>query len=280
MVRERVADDVYVFTSEDYAQVNAGAVIGPEWAVVIDTLAFPNETLEIREFIEGRLDRPVRYIINTHYHADHSLGNCWFPDAIVLSHAKCRQLLDTKGREALALAKQQNRDLAKVEIVLPDCTFQDGRMAIRVGRRTLQMLPFPGHSPDGMGVFLKEDRVLFSGDIMMPIPYMLDGDYSTMIESMKRIPKLKLENLVQGHGDVILRGEVQDTIKDNIQYINTVLCHAKKALRRREPAAFLAELDVESAGKSRILLNGLAEHLHQRNLEDAYQRLKNEVAAS
>ncbi len=50
--RERVADDVYTFQSDVYAQVNAGAVIGQDWAVVIDTLAFPEETLAIREFIE------------------------------------------------------------------------------------------------------------------------------------------------------------------------------------------------------------------------------------
>src|SRR6056297_238335 len=55
--RERVADEVYVFQSDVYAQVNAGAVISQEWAVVIDTLAFPDETLAIREFIEGELER-------------------------------------------------------------------------------------------------------------------------------------------------------------------------------------------------------------------------------
>ena len=71
--RERVADDVYTFQSDVYAQVNAGAIIGQDWAVVIDTLAFPDETLAIREFIEDELKRKVRYVINTHYHADHYL---------------------------------------------------------------------------------------------------------------------------------------------------------------------------------------------------------------
>jgi cyclase len=54
-------------------------VVGPQWAVVIDTLALPDETLTIREFIEHELNVPVRYVINTHYHADHSWGNCFFP---------------------------------------------------------------------------------------------------------------------------------------------------------------------------------------------------------
>mgnify|MGYP001039916813 FL=1 len=76
--RERIADNVYSFQSEVYAQVNAGAVIGPNWAVLIDTLALPEESLAIRDFIEQELNVPVRYIINTHGHADHAWGNCFF----------------------------------------------------------------------------------------------------------------------------------------------------------------------------------------------------------
>jgi len=49
--RERIADNVYSFQSEVYAQVTAGAVIGPNWAVVIDTLALPDEALEIRDLL-------------------------------------------------------------------------------------------------------------------------------------------------------------------------------------------------------------------------------------
>ena len=60
MQRERVADDIYVFTSEVYAQVTAGAVITSEGAIFIDTLVFPEETRNIRNFIEGRLGCPVR----------------------------------------------------------------------------------------------------------------------------------------------------------------------------------------------------------------------------
>ncbi len=79
MQRERVSDNVYWFQSEVYAQVTAGAITGPQWAVVIDTLALPEETREMRDFLEDDLGIPVRYVINTHSHADHSWGNCFFP---------------------------------------------------------------------------------------------------------------------------------------------------------------------------------------------------------
>src|SRR6266498_668835 len=97
MHRERVSENVFWFQSEIYAQVTAGVVAGPQWAVVIDTLALADETLSIREFIEHELNVPVRYVINTHYHADHAWGNCFFPGATVIAHARCRALLEERG---------------------------------------------------------------------------------------------------------------------------------------------------------------------------------------
>jgi glyoxylase-like metal-dependent hydrolase (beta-lactamase superfamily II) len=266
MIRERVAEDVYVFTSELYAQVNAGAVIGPEWSVLIDTLAYPEETLEIRDFLEGRIGRPVRYLINTHYHSDHTLGNSWFPNAVILSHTLCRELLDRWGRESLDELKHQNRELRDLRLVLPEVTFQAGGLGLRVGRRTLRLIHLPGHSPDGIGVLIVEDRVLFSGDIMMPLPYLVDGNYEVMQESMKRIPRMKLENLVQGHGEVILRGEVQSSVKRNLKYLNNIRREVRQAGRRKDWLSYLEGVDIESCGKSRILLGGVAEQLHHRNL--------------
>jgi len=276
MIRERVADNVYIFTSELYARVNAGAVVGSEWSVMIDTLAYPEESKEIRDFLEERLESPVRYVINTHYHADHSLGTCWFSDAIVLSHALCRKLLDTRGRTALKDTQRHNRDLLDVHIVLPDVIFDKGGLSIRIDKRTLQLLHLPGHSADGIGVLIVEDRVLFSGDIMMPLPYLVDGDYDVMVASLKRIPQIHLENLVQGHGEVILRGEVQSVVQDNLDYLANIQRYVKKASRRRDPEGYLATIDVESCGKSRILLNGLAEELHTSNLFALYHSMYGE----
>ena len=86
MQRERVSENVYWFQSEVYAQVTAGVITGPKWAVVIDTLPVPEETLAMKSFIEEHLEVPVQYIINTHYHADHTWGNCFFPGATIISH--------------------------------------------------------------------------------------------------------------------------------------------------------------------------------------------------
>ena len=272
MVRERVADNVFIFTSEMYAQVNAGAIIGPDWSVLIDTLAFPEETLEIRDFVEGRLNSPVRYIINTHHHADHILGTCWFPNAVVIGHVLCRELLSGRGREAFLLAQEHNRDLRDVRLVLPDIVMDGGALSLRVGKRTLQLMSFPGHSGDGIGVLLIEDRVLFSGDAMMPIPYVVDGEYDDLVASIKRIPRLKLENLVQGHGEVILRGEIPNAVRANLNYLAAIQRHVNKASRRKDPEGYLATVTIEECGKKRIDLGGLGPSLHSRNLLALYRK--------
>ena len=276
MIRERVADNVYVFTSELYAQVNAGAVIGPEFSVVIDTLAYPEETLEIRDFVENRLGSRVRYVINTHYHADHSLGNVWFKGAVVIGHRQARALMDSRGRESLDRARVQSRELREVELLLPDVVFDGGELNVRVGKRTLQLLSLPGHSPDGLGVLVLEDRVLFSGDAMMPLPHLVNGDLDAMTASLKRIPRLKLENVVQGHGEVVLRGEILNAVRSNLNYVACVRREATRASRRRDPLGYLASVSIEACGKSRILLGGLADELHRRNLAGVYRSMYGE----
>ena len=272
MIRERVAEDVYVFTSQLYAQVNAGAIVGQDWSILIDTLAYPEETNEIRDFLENRLSKPVRYIINTHYHSDHTLGNCWFPSATILSHKLCRTLLDTEGRKTLAEVKRNNRELRSLKIVMPEVLFDTGTLCLQIGKRSIRLLHLPGHSPDGIGVLLEEDRVLFSGDILMPVPYLVDGDFDMMVESMKSLPQMKLENVVQGHGETYLRGEVASKIQDNIAYLNTIRRHVRQASRRKDYQAYLSQVDIESCGKSRILLGGLAEQLHRQNLTALFEQ--------
>ena len=278
--RERIADNVFAFQSDVYAEVMAGVVVGPEWAVAIDTLAFPEETLAIRDFIEQELKVPIRYVINTHYHADHSWGTCFFPGALVISHQICRDFLETKSIPSLKQAQKQTPSLRQSHIILPHLTFNEGTLSLKVGKKNLTMLPLPGHTDDGIGVFIAEDRVLFSGDLFMPIPYIVDGDIDQMINSFEQVGKMSLENVVQGHGDVVLRGEVELATEDHLRYLSTIRKHVRRSSRRKYPRDLLETLDVESCGKSRVILGGLAEELHQRNMVSLYEKLYGEVPAA
>lgn len=274
MHRERVSENVFWFQSEIYAQVTAGVVAGPQWAVVIDTLALPDETLSIREFIEHELNVPVRYVINTHYHADHTWGNCFFPGATVIAHARCRELLEERGILSLEAAKRQNPALRQVKIVLPQMTFAEGELTLRVGKKNLILSLATGHSPDGIAVLVEEDRILFAGDSFMPLPYVVDGDIDEIIASIKRMGRMGLENIVQGHGDVILRGEIDAAVRENLNYLTAIKRAVKAASRRKNALELLDNITIEECGKSRVYLGGLAQTLHQRNLRALLQQMQ------
>jgi len=273
MHRERVSENVFWFQSEVYAQVTAGVVAGPQWAVVIDTLALPDETLSIREFIEHELNVPVRYVVNTHYHADHAWGNCFFPGATVIAHSNCRDLLIERGIPSLEGAQKQNPALRQVKIVLPQITFSDGELTLRVGKKNLIISPTLGHSHDGIAVLVEEDRILFAGDAFMPLPYIVDGNIDDVMASIKRIGRMGLENIVQGHGDIILRGEIDAAVKENLSYLATVKKAVRAISRRKNAVELLDEISIEDCGKSRVYLGGLAQTLHQRNLRALLQQM-------
>ena len=266
MHHERVSENVYWFQSEVYALVTAGVVAGPQWAIVIDTLAMPEETLAIRDFVEHEIGVQVRYVINTHYHADHTWGNCFFPGATIISHALCRQLLEERGIPALEAARKANPTFRQVKIVLPHITFDQGMLTLRVGKKNLTIMPAPGHSDDGISVLIEEDRVLFAGDADRKSVDIVDGKADEIAATIKKIGRMGLENIIQGHGDIILRGEIEAAVKENLNYLANIHKVAKAASRRKAALEYLEENDIESCGKSRVHLSGLASELHRRNL--------------
>ncbi len=271
MLRERISDNIYWFQSETYAQVTAGVIAGPKWAVVVDTL-MPQESLAMRDFIESKLNLSVRYVINTHHHADHTWGNCFFPAASIIAHDLCRQMLKDRSPSALEVARQDNALYKQLTIVPPQITFQKGSINLKVGKKHLQIFCSPGHSDDGISVLVEEDRILFTGDAFMPVPFIVEGNLDQYIASTQSTLDLGLENIIQGHGEIILRGEIEEKIKENITYLKAIQKAVKTARRRKNPIEVLDSINVEACGKSRILLGGLASELHRRNLRALYHQ--------
>jgi len=275
MRRERIADDIYVFISERYAQVTMGAILTEQGAIVIDTFPFPQETNEVLDFIQHLAIQGVRYVINTHYHADHTYGNYLFADAEIIAHRLTREALARLGPENLAKAKQETSELADVQLRLPDITFES-ELYVHLGARTLHLMHTPGHTDDSIVVMVEGDKILFTGDIVMPVPYIVWGDRAKSVEALQFVQDLKPENIVQGHGDILLRGELRQDIEDSICYLNSIYERVKKLVDSNAPESRLAQIDIETCGKSRIPLDGLVRQLHQANLLYLYRKLKAE----
>lgn len=273
MVRERIADDIYIFTSHLYAQVTAGAILTKDGAILVDTLYFPEETKAIKLFLEERLGVTVRYLINTHYHADHTQGTYLFPQAQVISHLLCRELLNSAGREGLAHAKQESPELEEVELILPDMVFEGGALCLHFGGKTVELRHMPGHSPDLLAVYVANNQILFASDNLMPVPTMFDGSHDDLVQSLESILQLEPDIIVQGHGEVILRGEVEAVIHSNLSYLRNIHTAVATIVSNGNAIESLQKIDIESCGKSRIPLNGLVSDLHYANLHRLYAQM-------
>ena len=278
MLRERVTEDVYVFISALYAEVSATVIVTPDGAVVIDTLPFPSETIQIRDFARSRCPKGIRYVINTHHHADHIYGSYLFPEAELIAHRKCREILLRVGEESLDRAKAQTPALASVELRIPQMVFEVD-LLLRLGEKTIHLMHAPGHAPDGLMVHLREDKVLVASDTVTPVPLIAQGDTAALAKALKEIRDMNLENVVQGHGGVLLRGEIEETVDSSIAYLHNIEKRVKAIVDKGQPRSALKSIDIEACGKSRIALGGLVQRLHLANLESLYAQMTEEVTA-
>lgn len=275
MQRERVTENIFVFRSDQYAQVTSGVVVTMMGAVLIDTLLYPEETLKIKRFVEDRLGTSIRYVINTHFHADHTTGTYLFEDAQIVSHRLCRDLLNTRGRESLERMQASSTDFESVKLVLPNIVFDD-EITLTLGQTTFDLWASPGHSLDSIAVLVRDDNVLFAADTVMPIPYFVDGSFNDFVKSLERLQNGSYENIVQGHGEVILRGEVDQKIKSDLDYLEHLQKAVDKALAKQ--VKDIAEsISIEDCGKSPILLNGAVQRLHRQNVNTLVKQRQDEA---
>ncbi len=272
MLRERVAEDIYVFTSDLYLQVTASVILSGEGAIIVDTLPFPQETREMLRFVERVSPRGIRYVILTHHHSDHVYGAYLLPGELV-AHERCRRILQKNGERVLQADRTQNPDLSSVHIRLPEVLFDRGSISLHLGKKTISLLHTPGHSSDSISVYIKEDRMLLAGDLVMPVPYIVGGDIDEMRQSLRYIADLPLENVVQGHGEVLLRGEIAENLESSIKYLDAIESKVQARLEKPTPKNSLQKVDIERCFKSRIPLNGMAETLHQANMRYLYDLL-------
>jgi len=270
VIRERVSEQIYVFTSELYAQVTAGVIVTKGGTVLVDTLPFPPESRQMASFARKVRKAGVQYVILTHYHSDHINGAYLFPDADVVAHARCRELIEEVGAKALEEAKGVEPTLEEVSIRLPDITFDDEEMSLQVGGRPIRLIHAPGHTEDSIMVYVEDDRVLFTSDLAMPVPSIADGDIDAFRSSLKKIPELSIENIVQGHGEVILRGEVDEVVERSLNYLDCVEATVEEAVEEGKGREFLEAHSIEECGLSRIPLNGMVQQIHTANLLTIY----------
>jgi glyoxylase-like metal-dependent hydrolase (beta-lactamase superfamily II) len=277
IIRTRVADDTWVFTSSQFVEVNAGLVVTPEGGVLIDTLPFPSETRQMAEFAERVCPQGIKYVINTLSHADHTYGSCFFPKAEIVAHELCRHMLVKFGQRGLEEGKENTPELRSVQIRLPRIVFNEG-LVIRLGGKTIHLIHSPGPSPECCAVHIREDKVLFASDLMMPVP-LISTPFSDIVafrQSLVNLHDYNLECIVQGHGDILLRGEVSSSIDSSIQYLDDIQRLVDELIADGATKHDLLLHDIEQFGRSRIPLGGLVQQFHSNNLLHLWEKARAE----
>jgi len=269
--KERIGEHVYVFYSDLYAQVTATVIVASRQVVIVDTLLYPSEGEEVAEFAT-RGSAEVRYVINTHGHLDHVANNYLFPDAEIIAHSEVRRAMAGPLQRSLEQAQEAFPALRRARLRFPTIT-STSEVTIRLPNLTLQLIPLPGHSHDAYGVYIVDEKILVAGDAVLPVPHFVGSDPDLLIDSLKRILTMNLNTIVQGHGDVILKGEVEEAIQDRIAYVQEVKKLVSQSVAAGLSLDELLHSGIEAFGGSRQDLDGLTQQLHEDNLTYLYNRL-------
>lgn len=280
MYWERVSEEIFLFTSDRYALVNSVAVLTRRGTVVVDALPFPDEARQIARFLEIRAGDTFFSLILTHHHMDHVYGLYAFPEHLdVISSELCRQRLMEVGESSLAEARESDPAFEEVVLRMPTITFDTGDFLLDAGNKTFRLFSLPGHTVDNIGVFIEEDEVLIAGDAVMAIPIIADGDWERAIQTLELIKEMEPDTVVQGHGEVILRGEVKTMMDQYIHYLECVRRQAANVLKRGRDRKEIWDIPLEKCGLERVPL-GIASHqLHVANILSVYDKLKAEQEA-
>lgn len=277
MRRERVSDDIYVFTSRLYAQATASAVVHKDGIIVIDTLPYPEETQAMIDYLQSLGKGEIKYLVNTHWHGDHTFGNYLFDDDVQLvCHKYCYDELITNGYQALEEAKAGTPEFEDIILRIPDIIFDKGELVLHIGNKSVELRLMPGHTRDVTVAFAREDKVLIASDAMMPVPYFVGGDRHQYRKSLEEMLEYQLESMVQGHGEVLLRGEIPKNIEASIAYLDIIEEKVRYVIEKGYPSRVLDKVTIDECGRSRIPLNGLVQDLHRTNLYFLYNELKAE----
>jgi cyclase len=200
-----VAENVFAYVQPDggWCLNNAGLVRGGSRAVLVDTAATEDRARALKEAVASVTPRPPRMVVNTHSHGDHTFGNYLFADdAEIVSHERTRTEMDEVGLHLTGLWPEVCWGGVRVE--LPTLTFRD-RLTLHLGDTTAELLHLGvGHTASDTVVWLPEQRVLFTGDLVMSgaTPFCLMGSVAGSLAVTAELRALGAETVIAGHGPV------------------------------------------------------------------------------
>ncbi len=202
----RLSEHAYAYTAE--GDPNTGVIIGDDAVMVIDTQATPAMAQDVIRRIREVTDKPIKYVVLSHYHAVRVLGaSAYQPEHIIASQDTYDLIVERGEADKASEIGRFPRLFRAVESIPPGLTWPTitftGKMTIWLGQLEVQLLQLGrGHTKGDTVAWLPQEKILFSGDLVEfdATPYAGDAYFKDWPQTLDRIAALQPEKLVPGRG--------------------------------------------------------------------------------
>jgi glyoxylase-like metal-dependent hydrolase (beta-lactamase superfamily II) len=210
---DKLSDHAYAYTAE--GDPNTGIVIGDDAIMVIDTQATPVMAQDVIRHIRTVSDKPIRYVVLSHYHAVRVLGASGYGAQHVIASRDTYDLIVERGEADMKSEIERFPRLFQAVESVPGLTWPslvfEKRMTLWIGKLQVELMQIGrGHTKGDTVVWLPEERILFSGDLVeyQTTPYTGDAYLADWPATLDAIAALKPAKLVPGRG-AALQNETQ-----------------------------------------------------------------------
>ena len=209
----KLSEHAYAYTAE--GDPNTGIIIGDDSVLVADTQATPAMAQDVVRRIREVTDKPIKYVVLTHYHAVRVLGASGYqPQEIIASQDTYDLIVERGEQDKASEIGRFPRLFQDVESVPPGLTWPtmvfNQKMTLWMGKLEVQLLQLGrGHTKGDTVVWLPQDRVLLSGDLVEfdATPYAGDAYFKDWPQTLDNIAALQPEKLVPGRGAALVTPE-------------------------------------------------------------------------
>ena len=217
IVLRQVAPDLYFLF--DYASSNASFLVTEEGVLVVDTRQHARDGEDLLARIRKVTDKPVKWVVNTHFHADHYLGNPALKaaGATIVAHRDTAALMEKMHKKELSrrgkFFASRGYDPKDTRLVMPDVTF-DQSMTIRLGGREIQLLYLgAGQNPGDAFVVFPHARTVHTPGAFARRSWantVFTPSVEEWIGVLRKVGAMDVDTILPGHGDVASRKDLQE----------------------------------------------------------------------
>ncbi len=274
---EQLANGVYALVTG--GDPNTDFIVGDRGVVVIDARATPTLAHETLEAIRGVTDKPILYLVLTHYHAVRVLGASGLGAQHIIAHRGTRYLINERGQQDFeSEARRFPRlflDIKSIPgLTHPDICF-DSTMILDLGGREVQLHWLGrGHTEGDTAVWLPADHVLFAGDLVeaSAAPYCGDAYIQDWIGTLQAVRALGARTLVPGRGTVVRDEAVGQAIDETQAYL-TILRNTIRSAVLHEATLAESYKDAEAALTPRFSGWAIFKHCLPFNVQRMYDEI-------